>query len=105
KKYSRIRVRIDGVLQEVKKTPVQLKNVIVSRIKIMADLDIAERRLAQDGRIKLKMGPGREVDVRVSILPTMAGEKVVLRILDKAATELDLNKLGFNEHDLGLFRS
>jgi len=104
-KYIRVRFRIDGVLQEVMKPPVQLKNVMVSRIKIMADLDIAERRLAQDGRIKLKMGPGREIDVRVSILPTMAGEKVVLRILDKASTELDLNKLGFSEADLQLFRT
>jgi len=104
-KIFRVRFRIDGVLQEVMKPPVQLKNVIVSRIKIMAELDIAERRLAQDGRIKLKMGPGREIDVRVSIVPTMAGEKVVLRILDKASTELDLNRLGFTEKDLSLFRS
>jgi len=104
-KYIRVRFRIDGVLQEVMKPPVQLKNVLVSRIKIMADLDIAERRLAQDGRIKLKVGPGREVDVRVSIVPTMAGEKVVLRILDKAATELDLNRLGFSIGDLEVFRA
>jgi type IV pilus assembly protein PilB len=104
-KYLRVRFRIDGVLQEVMKPPAQLKNVLVSRIKIMADLDIAERRLAQDGRIKLKMGPGREIDVRVSIIPTMAGEKVVLRILDKTATELDLNRLGFSHGDLDLFRS
>jgi len=103
-RYIRVRFRIDGVLQEVMKPPVQLKNVLVSRIKIMADLDIAERRLAQDGRIKLKMGPGREIDVRVSVVPTMAGEKVVLRILDKTATELDLNRLGFSANDLGLFR-
>jgi type IV pilus assembly protein PilB len=104
-KYIRVRFRIDGVLQEVMKPPVQLKNVIVSRLKVMADLDIAERRLAQDGRIKLKMGPGREIDVRVSIMPTLAGEKVVLRILDKASTELDLNRLGFSDEDLQLFRS
>lgn len=104
-KFFRVRFRIDGVLQEVMKPPPHLKNVVVSRIKIMADLDIAERRLAQDGRIKLGMGPGREVDVRVSIVPTMAGEKVVLRILDKANTELDLKKLGFSGADLALFRS
>src|SRR5204863_6817398 len=104
-KYLRVRFRIDGVLQEVMKPPVQLKNVIVSRLKVMADLDIAERRLAQDGRIKLKIGPGREIDVRVSIMPTLAGEKVVLRILDKASAELDLTRLGFNDEDLQHFRS
>jgi type IV pilus assembly protein PilB len=104
-KFLRIRFRIDGVLQEVMKPPPQLKNVIVSRIKIMAELDIAERRLAQDGRIKLRMGPGHEIDVRVSILPALAGEKVVLRILDKASIELDLNRLGFTGEDLQLFRT
>ena len=104
-KIFRVRFRIDGVLQEVMKPPVQLKNVIVSRIKIMSELDIAERRLAQDGRIKLRMGPARDIDVRVSIVPTMAGEKVVLRILDKASTELDLNRLGFSGDDLALFRT
>ncbi len=104
-KYIRIRFRIDGVLQEVMKPPVQLRNLIASRIKIMAGLDVAERRLAQDGRIKLKMDPGREIDVRVSIMPGPVGEKVVLRILDKAATELGLTRLGFGEEDLQLFRS
>ncbi|MGH7897512.1 MAG: type IV-A pilus assembly ATPase PilB [Candidatus Binatia bacterium] len=104
-KIFRVRFRIDGVLQEVMKPPPQLKNVIVSRIKIMADLDIAERRLAQDGRIKLRMGPGREIDVRVSIVPTLGGEKVVLRILDKTTTELDLSRLGFSGADLELFRT
>ncbi len=104
-KFFRVRFRIDGVLQEVMKPPPHLRNVVVSRIKIMAELDIAERRLAQDGRIKLGMGPGREIDVRVSIVPTMGGEKVVLRILDKASTELDLKKLGFSGSDLSIFRS
>src|SRR5262249_24572663 len=80
-KYIRVRFRVDGVLQEVMKPPVQLRNLIASRIKVMADLDIAERRLAQDGRIKLKMDGGREFDVRVSIMPGAVGEKVVLRIL------------------------
>ena len=101
----RVRFRVDGVLQEVMKPPVQLKNVVVSRIKIMAELDIAERRMAQDGRIKLKMGAGREIDVRVSIIPIMSGEKVVLRILDKSTTELDLSKLGFSGSDLQQFRT
>jgi type IV pilus assembly protein PilB len=103
-KIFRVRFRIDGVLQEIMKPPVKLKNAIVSRIKILADLDVAERRLAQDGRIRLRMGPGREIDVRVSILPTFAGEKVVLRILDKSAVELDLEKLGFAGEDLKTFR-
>ncbi len=104
-RYLRVRFRIDGILQEIMKPPLQLKNPIVSRIKIMSDLDVAERRLSQDGRIKLKMGPGREIDVRVSILPTYAGEKVVLRILDKTALELDLNKLGFWGSDLEILRA
>jgi type IV pilus assembly protein PilB len=104
-KYIRVRFRIDGKLQEVMKPPVQLRDVIASRIKIMADLDIAERRLAQDGRIKLKIDSGREIDVRVSIMPGPVGEKVVLRILDKASAELGLNRLGLSEEDLQLFRS
>jgi type IV pilus assembly protein PilB len=103
-KIFRVRFRIDGVLQEIMKPPLRLKNAIVSRIKIMADLDIAERRLAHDGRIKLKMGPGREIDVRVSILPTYAGEKVVMRLLDKTALALDLRKLGFTAAELETFR-
>jgi type IV pilus assembly protein PilB len=104
-KLFRVRFRIDGVLQEIMKPPVRLKNAMVSRIKIMADLDIAERRLAHDGRIKLKMGLGQEIDVRVSILPIFGGEKVVLRLLDKTRIELDLGKLGFSELELGLFRA
>ncbi|MGH7858922.1 MAG: GspE/PulE family protein, partial [Candidatus Binatia bacterium] len=103
-KIFRVRFRIDGVLQEIMKPPLKLKSAIVSRIKILADLDVAERRLAQDGRIKLRMGPGRDVDVRVSIVPTFAGEKAVLRILDKASIELDLVKLGFSGEDLEIFR-
>ena len=74
-----------------------LKAAIVSRIKIMSQLDIAERRLPQDGRIKLKLGKGREMDFRVSVLPTMWGEKVVLRLLDKGNLQLDMTKLGFEE--------
>ena len=103
-KIFRVRFRVDGVLQEIMKPPLQLKNAIVSRIKILADMDVAERRLAQDGRIKLRMGPGREIDVRVNVLPTFSGEKVVLRILDKTAIELDLVKLGFSGQDLETFR-
>jgi type IV pilus assembly protein PilB len=100
----RIRYRIDGVLYEVMRPPMKLKNAITSRIKIMSDLDIAERRLPQDGRIKLVMGKEKEVDFRVSVLPTLHGEKVVMRILDKSALNLDLTKLGFNEEQLRAFR-
>ena len=101
----RIRYRIDGVLYEVMRPPLKLKNAITSRIKIMSELDIAERRLPQDGRIKLVMGRDREVDFRVSVLPTLHGEKVVMRILDKSALQLDLTKLGFGEDQLSAFRA
>ncbi len=103
-KEFRIRLRIDGVLQEVMKPPLRLKNAIVSRIKIMAELDIAERRLPQDGRIKLVLGKKKEVDFRVSVLPTLFGEKVVLRILDKSNLQLDMTMLGFEEKQLKEFK-
>jgi type IV pilus assembly protein PilB len=90
----RVRFRIDGVLYEVMTPPMSLKNAIISRLKIMADLDISERRLPQDGRMKVKY-KGREVDFRVSTLPTLFGEKVVMRLLDKSNLKLDLSKLGF----------
>jgi type IV pilus assembly protein PilB len=86
------------------KPPPKLRNAITSRIKIMAELDIAERRLPQDGRIKLKMGRGKEMDYRVSVLPTLYGEKVVLRLLDKSNLQLDMTKLGFEETQLGVFK-
>jgi type IV pilus assembly protein PilB len=103
-KELRIRYRIDGVLQEQMKPPVKLKSSIVSRIKIMAQLDIAERRLPQDGRIKMKYGKGKEMDFRVSVLPTLFGEKVVLRLLDKGNLQLDMTKLGFEERQLADFK-
>ncbi|MBN1962497.1 MAG: type IV-A pilus assembly ATPase PilB [Deltaproteobacteria bacterium] len=103
-KLFRIRYRIDGQLYEVMKPPLKLKNAVVSRLKIMSDLDIAERRLPQDGRIKLKLGKGREMDFRVSILPTLFGEKVVLRLLDKSNLQLDMTKLGFEEGQLKDFK-
>ncbi|MEO1337399.1 MAG: ATPase, T2SS/T4P/T4SS family, partial [Myxococcota bacterium] len=90
----RVRYRIDGVLYEKMKPPLKLKAAITSRIKIMSQLDIAERRLPQDGRIKLKLGKGREMDYRVSCLPTLFGEKIVLRLLDKGSLQLDMTKLG-----------
>jgi type IV pilus assembly protein PilB len=91
----RIRYRVDGVLYEVMRPPLKLRNALSSRLKIMSSLDIAERRLPQDGRIKLKIGKGREMDFRVSVLPTIYGEKIVLRLLDKASLQLDMTKLGF----------
>jgi type IV pilus assembly protein PilB len=103
-KSFRVRYRIDGVLYEVMKPPMKLKNAIISRLKIMAELDIAERRLPQDGRIKLKMGRGREMDFRVSVLPTLFGEKVVLRLLDKSNLQLDMTKLGFEVEQLRVFQ-
>lgn len=103
-KVFRVRYRIDGVLYEVMKPPMKLKNAITSRMKIMAELDIAERRLPQDGRIKLKMGRGKEMDFRVSVLPTLFGEKVVMRLLDKSNLQLDMTKLGFEPEQLRVFK-
>ena len=103
-KSFRVRYRIDGVLYEVMKPPMKLKNAITSRIKIMAEMDIAERRLPQDGRIKLKMGRGKEMDFRVSCLPTLFGEKIVMRLLDKSTLQLDMTKLGFEKDLLALFK-
>jgi len=100
----RVRYRIDGVLYEVMKPPKKLKNAITSRIKIMATMDIAERRLPQDGRIKIKMGRGVEMDYRVNCLPTLFGEKVVLRLLDKSNLQLDMTKLGYEPEALAHFK-
>jgi type IV pilus assembly protein PilB len=95
---------MDGVLYEVMKPPMKMKNALISRIKIMSKLDIAERRLPQDGRIKLKLGRGEEMDYRVSVLPTLFGEKVVLRLLDKSNLQLDMTKLGFEDKALKDFQ-
>jgi len=94
-KKLRVRLRIDGVLQEEKAPPRSMHQAIVSRIKVISELNIAEHRLPQDGRFKVKIS-GREVDFRVSILPSSFGEKVALRILDKAQATLDIEKLGFS---------
>ncbi len=102
-KTMRVRFRIDGVLYEMMRPPLQLRNALVSRLKIMSRLDIAERRLPQDGRIKLK-ARGREMEFRVSVLPTLFGEKVVLRLLDKTGLQLDMTKLGFEESQFQAFR-
>ncbi len=103
-KMFRVRFRVDGVLEEIMKPPLKLKNAITSRIKVMAQLDIAERRLPQDGRIKLKIGPNQDMDFRVSVLPTIFGEKIVLRLLDKSNLQLDMTKLGFDEAALKDFQ-
>lgn len=102
-KTLRIRIRVDGVLQQVMSPPNHLKGAIISRLKIMSNLDIAERRVPQDGHIKMKFGD-KTVDLRVSTLPTVFGEKVVLRILDKSNLTLDLAKFGFEEKALSDFQ-
>lgn len=102
-KVFRVRYRIDGILYEVMKPPLKLKNAITSRIKIMSELDIAERRLPQDGRIKIKLGGGKDMDFRVSVLPTLFGEKICLRLLDKGNLQTDLTKLGYEPDALSNF--
>ncbi len=99
----RVRYRIDGVLYHVLSPPFKLRNALVSRVKIMSKLDIAERRLPQDGRIALKIGK-KKIDFRVSTLPTLYGEKLVLRILDKESLQLDLTVLGMEQQQIDDFR-
>ncbi len=102
----RVRYRIDGILYEMMNPPIKLRESITSRIKIMAKLDIAEKRLPQDGRIKIKtklQGKTKDLDYRVSVLPTLFGEKIVLRLLDKDNLMLDLSKLGFEAESLREF--
>ncbi|MBN1128250.1 MAG: Flp pilus assembly complex ATPase component TadA [Chitinispirillaceae bacterium] len=103
-KKLQVRYRIDGELKPVMEPPKQLHAAIVARIKILANLDIAERRLPQDGRMVVKIR-GREVDIRISILPSVHGEAVVMRILDKEAFEKNISNLGFNKHHNDIFRS
>ncbi|BAI80578.1 type IV pilus assembly protein PilB [Deferribacter desulfuricans SSM1] len=98
----RVRLRVDGVMHELIRPPRKIKDAVTSRLKILANLDIAEKRLPQDGRIKIKL-QGRSIDMRVSTLPVLYGEKVVLRILDKSNLQLDLEKLGFEESSLERF--
>src|SRR4030043_742130 len=99
----RVRYRVDGLLFNAMNLPIKIKGAVTSRLKIMAKLDIAERRLPQDGRIKLRLGKKKEIDFRVSVLPCLFGEKTVLRILDKANLQVDLTKLGFEEDILQSF--
>ena len=101
-KNLRARFRIDGVLHEMMSPPIKMKGAIISRLKIMAELDIAEKRIPQDGRIKIRIG-SKKIDLRVSTLPTIFGEKVVMRILDKSNLQIDLTKLGFQPDELKKF--
>src|SRR5256714_76504 len=106
-KEFRVRFRIDGMLQSIMSPPMKLKDAITSRIKIMAKLDISEKRLPQDGRIMLKMqfgGRAKQLDFRVNCLPTLWGEKIVLRLLDKENLRLDMTKLGFEPESLAKFQ-
>jgi len=103
-KKFRVRYRLDGVLNTVMGLPLKIRNAIISRCKIMASLDIAERRLPQDGRIKMKMGKNKVMDFRVSVLPTLFGEKIVMRLLDKSNLQLDMTKLGFDADQLKDFK-
>ena len=102
-KVFRVRYRIDGVLHDMMNPPKQMEPAILSRVKIMSNLDIAERRLPQDGRLSVKF-QNREIDLRVSSLPTTFGEKIVMRVLDKGSVVLDLTRLGFEEDDLARFK-
>ena len=105
-KEYRIRYRIDGVMQTVMNPPIKMKDAITSRVKIMSKLDIAEKRLHQDGRIMLRLnqnGKKRTLDFRVNVLPTLHGEKVVMRLLDKENLRLDMTKLGFEQESLDKF--
>ena len=99
----RVRYRVDGDLREMDPLPFRYRAAIISRIKIMADLDISERRLPQDGRIKIRIG-GRPIDLRVSVLPTIYGEKIVMRILDQRTLKTNLTDLGFHEYGLQKFK-
>jgi type IV pilus assembly protein PilB len=99
----RVRVRIDGILKQVAKVPVKLHSRIAARLKVMAQLDIAEKRVPQDGRIKLNLSKSKQIDFRVSTLPTLFGEKIVLRILDASAAKLGIDKLGYEDHQKKLF--
>jgi type IV pilus assembly protein PilB len=103
-KVIRVRYRIDGVLHEIMRPPMKMRDAIVSRIKIQSRLDISERRVPQDGRIKLRLSKAKTVDFRVSVLPTLFGEKVVMRLLDPSNLQLDMTKLGYEEEDLKNFK-
>ncbi|MGQ0383816.1 MAG: ATPase, T2SS/T4P/T4SS family, partial [Gammaproteobacteria bacterium] len=102
-KYYRIRLRIDGVLREVAQPPVQLSNKLAARLKVMSRLDIAERRVPQDGRIKMRLSKNRSIDFRVSSCPTLFGEKIVLRILDASTAMMGIDALGYETFQKDLY--
>ena len=107
-KELRVRYRIDGILYNIMSPPMKFRDAIASRIKIMAKLDIAEKRLPQDGRIKIRFnenGAPKEIDFRVSVLPTLFGEKIVMRLLDKDKLMLDMTQLGFEPESLAKFEA
>jgi len=103
-KVLRVRYRVDGVLQEIMRPPMNMRDALVSRLKIQAKLDITERRVPQDGRMKLRLSKAKTVDFRVSVLPTLFGEKVVMRLLDQSNLQTDLTKLGYEPDDLKKFQ-
>jgi type IV pilus assembly protein PilB len=102
-KMLRVRLRVDGMCEEMKSPPKHLQSALISRLKIMSELDISEHRLPQDGRFRIRF-EGREIDFRISFLPCYYGEKVVMRVLDKGSLTLDLDKLGFEEQPMSAFR-
>lgn len=101
--FVRIRLRVDGVLHEIARPPSSMKAALISRIKIMSSLDIAEQRLPQDGAINIAIG-GKPIDFRVSSIPTIHGEKIVMRVLDKSSLQVDMTQLGFENDELDLFK-
>lgn len=102
--HCRVRMRVDGQLREAPPAPAAFRDRLAARIKVMARLDVAEKRMPQDGRMKLQMQDGRELDLRVSTLPTLFGEKVVVRVLDARQAQLDLSTLGYEAADLALLK-
>lgn len=104
-KNCRVRFRVDGRLRLITTVPVSMRDAVISRIKILASLDITERRSPQDGRIRIRMDDGREIDFRVATAPTLHGEKVVLRVLDQSTQLITLEKLGFSPEELEIFRA
>ena len=102
-KYFRVRTRLDGVLSEVAKPPVVLANKVCARLKVMSRMDIAERRVPQDGRIKMRLSKTRAIDFRVNTCPTLFGEKIVLRILDPSSAKLGIEMLGYEDHQRALY--
>jgi len=103
-KYFRVRTRLDGVLSEVAQPPVVLANKVCARLKVMSRMDIAERRVPQDGRIKMRLSKNRAIDFRVNTCPTLFGEKVVLRILDPSSAKLGIDALGYDNHQKALYQ-